>query len=478
MRAVESFVPLTDQLLAGAVDQVNQSRIHAEAILQSTQDRAFVKSVAQIDAVREFVGKPENILGSAKTKHGEIAEQVEVGVRNARQALRQQGMTSTFEGVGRTAPEDYLIDGIQVQSKFINGVNNNLDHVLDHMQKYDHFGRDGSYYHIPKDSHEVITKVMNGEPVEGLRGSTIETIKRKVAEVERASGQPFEQVVKPGISGYGEIQTGKVAETLDHHEQELANQNDQLKSEIQDAHKANLADGAKAAGVAAAVGATVSVTATIWKKHKAGKSLFHGDYDVEDWEELGIEGGKGALAGGVTGAAIYGLTNYASLSAPFAGAVVSGAKAVSALVQQYNHGEITLEAFCDLGMLACTESAIVGLCTAAGQTLIPVPALGAVLGSIAGQMLAQFSRSQIEGVGQRMKQEMEEFISRLDAIQAQLVMEIDETFRELGDLTTAAFDLNRNELLLGSSVKLARAYQIEESDIIKSHDELDAFMMA
>lgn len=478
MRAAESFIPLTDQLLAAAVGQVNQNRIQAEAILQSAQDQAFLKSVEQIDAVREFIGKPENILGSARTKHGEIAEQVEVGVNNAKSILRGLMPDHTFEGVGRTASEDYRVAGIHVQSKFINGINNNLDHVLKHMEKYDHFGRDGSYYHIPKDSHEVIMKVMNDEPVEGLSRKTAEAIKRKVIEIEQKSGQSIEQVVRPGISNYDEIQTGKVSETLDRHEQDLSDQNDQLKSEIHDDHKASLADGAKAAGIAAAVGAAVSMTTTVWKKHKEGKNLFRGQYNVDDWKELGVEGGKGALAGGVTGAAIYGLTNYASLSAPFAGAVVSGAKAVSELVQQYNHGEISLEEFCDLGMMACTESAIVGLCTAAGQALIPVPALGAVLGSIAGQMLTQFSRGKVEGVGQRMRREMDEFISRLDAIQAQLVMEIDRTFRELGDLTTAAFDLNRNELLLDSSVKLARAYQVDESEIIKTHDELDDFMMA
>ncbi|MEZ9922079.1 hypothetical protein AB4342_18280, partial [Vibrio breoganii] len=89
------------------------------------------------------------------TKHGEVAEKIEIAIRNARQALDQNAFkpeefTATFEGVGRTAPEDYIINGIEVQSKFINGINNNLKHVIDHMDKYDHFGRDGSYYHIPK----------------------------------------------------------------------------------------------------------------------------------------------------------------------------------------------------------------------------------------------------------------------------------------------------------------------------------------
>ncbi|MGQ4648456.1 hypothetical protein [Lyngbya aestuarii] len=110
-----------------------------------SQDAAFAKAIEQVAKVRDFVGTPEHILGNNKTKHGEIAEQVEVGIRNARSYLRQQTTNATFDGVGRTAPADYLIDGIQVQSKFINGVSNNLDHVLKHMGKYGNFGRDGSY---------------------------------------------------------------------------------------------------------------------------------------------------------------------------------------------------------------------------------------------------------------------------------------------------------------------------------------------
>ncbi|WP_228059651.1 hypothetical protein [Plectonema radiosum] len=109
---------------------------HLKAALER-QDSAFTKAIEQIDQVRDFIGSPEHILGNNQTKHGEIAEQVEVGIRNARDYLRQQAPSATFDGVGRTASEDYLIDGIQVQSKFINGVNKNLDHVLDHMRKYE-----------------------------------------------------------------------------------------------------------------------------------------------------------------------------------------------------------------------------------------------------------------------------------------------------------------------------------------------------
>jgi hypothetical protein len=40
--------------------------------------------------VRDFVASPGNILGSMSTKHGEIAEQVEVAVRNSEQAIEER----------------------------------------------------------------------------------------------------------------------------------------------------------------------------------------------------------------------------------------------------------------------------------------------------------------------------------------------------------------------------------------------------
>ncbi len=165
---------IRDQASAAFVDVVNNTRIQNELTRQLAQDAAWNHAQEQIDKVREFVGSPEKILGSALTKHGEIAEQVEVGIRNARSALHQNDLTATFDGVGRTAPEDYMVDGTAVQSKFINGAVKNLDHVMEHMNKYTSFGRDGSYYHIPKDHYETITKVMNGESVEGLSAIPVE----------------------------------------------------------------------------------------------------------------------------------------------------------------------------------------------------------------------------------------------------------------------------------------------------------------
>lgn len=47
--------------------------------------------------VRDFIASHGNIIGSMSTKHGEIAEQVEVALRNSEQAI-EEGLqdASTF----------------------------------------------------------------------------------------------------------------------------------------------------------------------------------------------------------------------------------------------------------------------------------------------------------------------------------------------------------------------------------------------
>lgn len=219
----------TTQIIAGVVAADNLTRIQELERVLSNQDCALADALRQIKHVRDFVGSPEHILGNPQTKHGEIAEQVEVGIRNARDLLNQRTPSATFDGVGRTAPADYRIDNIDVQSKFVNGAGKNLDHVLEHMKQYDYFGRNGSYYHIPKDHYEIIQRISQGEAVEGLSPNTIQRIGQKIREVEQLSGKPFHEVVKPGVSNYSEVQQGQVHDTLDRHKRELKGNQKELK---------------------------------------------------------------------------------------------------------------------------------------------------------------------------------------------------------------------------------------------------------
>ena len=426
--------------------------------------------------VRDFIGAPEHILGRGNTKHGEVAEQVEVAVRRARDVLAGMEPTATFDGVGRTAPMDYRVGGIDVQSKFINGSNNTLSHVLDHMDSYTNFGRDGSIYHIPKDQIDQIHSVLNGNTGD-LSTKTVQAIRDKVQHIEQLSGKAFDEVVRPSVSDYSEVQLGKINQTIDRHESDLRGQNDTLNNQIQAEHQPSVAEGIKAAGGAAAVGAAVGFTAKAWVKYREGKNIFKGDFTAEDWKEVGGAAFKGGVGGAIAGGAIYALTNSAELSAPFAGAFVSAAKGVASLVSDYHAGKISMEALIDNGLFVCSDAAIVGLCTAAGQTLIPVPVVGAVIGSLAGKLLSSFLGSRMQAAQKRLNTELQQFREAVGTKFQSLLEEMDARFQQLGDLTTVAFDIGLNEKLLANSVALARAHGVPDERLLHCEGELDKFML-
>lgn len=447
------------------------------------QDEALAAALESVNRVREFVGTPERILGSDATKHGEIAEQVEVGIRNARDLLRQVEPKATFEGVGRTAPEDYLVDGVQVQSKFINGVNATLDHVLEHMRNYPNFGRDGSYYHIPKDQMELVRKILEGEAVEGVSARTAHAIVAKVNEIERLSGdQAFDAVVRPSLSKYAEVQQGKIHETLDNQDQELRAENSNLRDRIVEQHQPGWEELVGAAGKGALIGAGVRLTVSLYRKIKQGKNPFVGEFSAEDWKEVGGDTLVGSVQGGIAGGAIYALTQYADMAAPFAGAFVSSAMSVASLAQRYSAGDISFEQFVELGMVACAEGAVVGIASAIGQALIPVPALGALVGAVAGRWLLSLAgdhlREENEALGRALKARYEAAMAKLDTAYQAFVEEVVRTYEQLGSLVDAAFDMHVNQTLrLSASIRLAEVLGVEGDRILRTTKDVDAFIL-
>lgn len=469
-------------MVGGILDADAQRRAAELADKLAAQDGAFRRALSEVDNIRRFVGEPEHILGRANTKHGEIAEHVEVGIRNARDYLRQRFPTATFDGVGRNAREDYLVDGVAVQSKFINGANNSLDHVLKHLGKYESFGRDGSYYHIPKDQHELVAKILRGEDVSEFSSRTVRAIETKIREVENLTGRPFGEVVRPGISKYAEVMRGKIHETLDGHEDTLRGENRDIKRDIRDDAQPGMAEALGAVGKGAAVGAGVRLTMALYRKAKAGKNPLRGDFTAEDWAEVGVDTAKGAAQGGIAAGALYALTQSSAMSAPFAGAVVSTTTVLAQLVKQRQAGEIDDDTFAELGLFACIEGGVVGLCSAAGQALIPIPVVGAVVGAAAGRLFASITKDWLGGMDEELKRRLdsyyEESLSRLDAEYLSFMRDLMQKYDSLGELTEIAFNMELNSSLrLDASVDLARAYEVPEQEIIHNTDELDEFML-
>lgn len=452
----------------------------------------LIKALKYVDNVREFVSKPNEILGSELTKHGEIAEQIDVNINNARCVLNGLKERFTFDGVGRTAPEDYL-DGVQaVQSKFYNGLNNTLKAVLEHKEKYQYFGSDGqSYYSIPKDYYETIQKILNGENVDNISDRTIETAKKLIEEIENQTNRTFNDVVKPSVSNYSDVQLGKVNETLDNEQASLSNQAEANKEASKNNAKENkskaidnsgpsMVEAAKVTGVAAAVNGGISFIMSVARKKKESKSITQ--FTSDDWKDIGIDTGKGAVKGGFSGLSIYTLTNFANTPAPLASAYVSATFGVVSLAKQYKNGEITSSDFIENSQLVCMDSAISAIGAGLGSVIIPVPVLGAVVGSIVANTMSSISKDYLEKKEQELIDEYNRKymveIGKLDKEHILILSKIMQEYYILGEITTMAFDFNLNSrLIFEKSIDLANKYNVKEDEILKNKEDIDRFFL-
>lgn len=450
---------------------------------------ALDTSLECVENVRDFVSHPEHILGSDLSKHGEIAERIEVEIGNGRRILRNLSPNRTID-INRTAPEDYFIDGIAVQSKFAIGARNSLQHVLDHLRTYENFTADGGFYHIPKDQHELLTKVVNGENLEGISTRTVNKYKELILQIEQETGKPFSEVVQSGISNYDEVQLGKVGGTLDGYENEFKETSAKEVKEIrekcnrqtEDAQHitdASWGEALKYSAVSATIGGVTSAGIKIYSKIHSGTKIT--DFSCSDWKDIGYDFAKGGAKGGVSGLGIYGLTKLCHFAAPFAGAVVSTTMGMTSIVLEYKNGKMSKVEFSESACSLSVEAGISAIGTVIGQAVIPIPILGAIVGAAtakASLSICQYLFGQKESeLLTQMQKDYEELVTNLDEKAREIIQQMEEYYSKLGGYINAALSKESAVRFYGS-IELCRFLKVPELCIIHNIHELDDYMLA
>ncbi|MBS8265690.1 hypothetical protein DYI25_14785 [Mesobacillus boroniphilus] len=481
---VEGFNHWKTQSIAKQLDQIVKDALQG----QQQQNVNFENALKHMMKMRQFLSEPKNILGSEQTKHGEVAEHLEVNIRNAWAALKGQGDVATFDGVGRTAPEDFILDGIKYQSKFINGTNNTLKHVLEHFEKY----QDRSMnYSIPKDQYKIIEAIKSGQTPEGLNDKSIRAILKKIEEIERQTGRSFHDLVKPSVADYSEAQLGKAGETVSKHQDHIIDENqkvqDKIKQDAKEQSKAveakkgpSVGEGVKVAGVAAAIAASLNTITVIYSKVKSGKKIQ--DFNKDDWSEIGLSSAKAGAKGGVTAGSIYALTNLTSLSTPFAGAVTSAAMGMSSLLTDLNKDNISMDEFVTQGQILCLEAGIAATGGAIGQMLIPIPVLGSIIGTVTANFIWGFAKDKLGAREEELKKKLNAYtdslLQKIDKAYQEIIAKINQKYARFNSLIEAAFDVEANSAVLAAaSVDLAREIGVADTKILKNDEDLDAFFL-
>lgn len=465
-----------EQATAAWIDFLNRLRIKELIDRIAAQDGCLEKAMEELQKLKDFIGDPEHILGSESTKHGEIAEHAQVNISNARKLIKGCKAEYSFDGVGRTAPEDYLRGNTQIQSKFYNGDSggNTFRAITEHLKKYPDFVKNGGEYEVPKDQYENIMKAMSKPSSQRSRAE--ETLVKKIKEWEKETGISFKDKVKPAVVDYKDVQQGNIHDTVEREEESIKETDQKRRQQAQEKAKPSIKEGAKASAISAGIEGGVAFCMAVAHKRKEKKL---GDFTAEDWKEVGIDTGKATATGGIRGGTIYVMTNFTPVPAPVASSLVSAVVGVAGELEALHTGRITQEEFLANSETLCLELAVSTVAAMLGSAFIPTAIIGSVIGNTIGMMLYDMMKE----LGEETKI-LDEYIKDLNIHNSQLekkyrdfIQNLRDQYNKFSSMLELALSENVN-VAFSASIDLSRFVGVEESKILDSISKIDAFFMA
>ncbi len=470
-----------EQAVASWITYLNQVRLDEFIERLDQQDINLEEALNELEEIKQFIGDPAHILGSATTKHGEIAEHMQVNFSNARRAIQGLGKNHSFNGVGRTAPEDYIRYGQQVQSKFYNGLRNTFfgKHALsEHLETYPDFVKNGGSYDIPKDQYEKMLDLLDIYKNRPFQLSTTDyNLAKKINEFLESNGLELGKDINPAIVDYGEVQQGTAVQTVEKEEKSIKNEDEKQREQAYDESKPTLKEGAKAAGVSASIEGGVTFCMSVVKKRKEKK---FSEFTTDDWKEIGVDTGKGTIKGGIRGGSIYVLTNFTATPANVACAYVSAAFGIASQVKALEEGRVSQEDFVINCETVCLDVTVSAIASVAGQVLIPIPILGAVIGNVAGGFVYELCKKQGALQSQKIIEgyyaEMAQLNKQLDIQLLKVILEIQKALEKFKDLEKLAFDKDVN-IAFNGAVELATEVGVSSDKILKTKYDIDNYFL-
>lgn len=486
-----------EQGIAAYIDYLNNIRlldlIHTiELILTDETDKLSdlakrsSKALSNLELTKMEIDNLINSNRGGKTGlHGFISEFAEAGIRNARDAFK--GLQKSVVLLNNNGPADILLHGKEVQMKF-------YANILEEIKRSSNYGNMKMMF--PKDHAEVIKQIMEGvKTVEfngnNLANAKINAIKKAVEEECALRGLSFDEWIEASVNKYQDVQKTTIDNTLSKEVDEIHKQTMQQKNNIKEKaandtfearQKAepSFGEASKAAGIGVAVQGGFNLGIYIYKKHKSGKDVWN--FNAKDWKECGISAVEGAIKGGISGYAIYGLTNICHLSAPSAGAIASGTFGLANAVISYRKGDVDADGFIDLVTLNAIDSTGAAIGATIGQTIIPIPIVGALVGSIVATTALSLGKEILNKheteVINMYQEKINTYIDNLDKKYQTELENLLNKYSSLGELQQYAFNLDINvQLRFAYSIDVARTVGVNENSILKNLTEIDNYML-
>jgi len=482
---VQKFVRSNqEQAIASWVNYLNQARIDELLSSFTRQDKNLLNALTSINEAvwRIDLEVVTANRGGQYGMHGFIAEIAEMGVANARQQIF--GKLPGYQWVNDNGPVDLIRSGVEIQQKFVAaGGRFSLGAIAEHLQRYPDFLQNGGKYQIPADHFEVIEKLYSMPPEEAGRllsrsseGPSFKDWQRIEAFFqERAIGI---EALEPSTLKYHEVQRDVYKSTMVVEEASLLSTDQSIRDNAYRKSLPSTREGANATLAAAVIeGGTAFVLAVVAKRRQG---ILLREFSEQDWIDIAGDAGFGFTKGGIRGISIYALTNFTATSAAVATSIATSAFGIAEQANMLRRGEIDQLQFIENSELVALEAAISALSSLAGQALIPVPVLGAVIGNTVGTIMYKATASSLSkreaGLIERYLSEQRVLDAHLTAEYQELLEKLDQGICDYLALLERAFSPDVQTAIIGS-VELAVEMGIPVHEILDSDEKVRAYFL-
>ena len=474
-----------EQAVASWINYLNQVRL--DRLMEALQKEELNLNEAMSTIGETLKTISRDIVNNGKGRggqygmHGFIAEVAECGIGNAREQI--EGKAPIYEWINDNGPEDLRRGATLIQLKFVNGGGHlSLQAIRMHLNAYPDFLDNGGVYQIPEDHYEKIKWLLSISEKEANKMPTSTgdfSLKqwREVHEFFKNGDIPLDKV-EPSKLKYSEVQKGTYEQTFSKEKDSLRKRNQERKEQAYNKSKPTLSEGAKATAAAAAIEGAMALCLGIAEKRKSGKKF--NAFDEEDWKEIAATTGKGTLKGSIRGASIYTLTNFTATPAAVASAMVTATFGIAEQAYQLKQGNVNEQRFIENTEMLCLDASVSALSSFAGQILIPVPVLGAVIGNTVGTMMYQIAKDNLSAREQKIFEEYAEAVRQLDvSLQDQYQEFVDEIGKDTKlfmELLNRAFAPDIRVAFEGS-IDLAKSCGVPVDEILDSKEKIASYFM-
>lgn len=474
-----------EQAVASWINYLNQVRL--DRLMEALQKEELNLNEAMSTISETLKTISRDIVNNGKGRggqygmHGFIAEVAECGIGNAREQI--EGKAPIYEWINDNGPEDLRRGATLIQQKFVNsGGHLSLQAIRMHLKDYPDFLDNGGVYQIPEDHYEKIKWLLSISEKEANKMSTSTgdfSLKqwREVHDFFGSGDIPLDKV-EPSKLKYSEVQKETYEQTFSKEKDSIRKRNQERKEQAYNKSKPTLSEGAKATAVAAAIEGAMALCMGIAEKRKSGKKF--NAFDEDDWKEIAATTGKGTLKGGIRGASIYTLTNFTATPAAVASAMVTATFGIAEQAYQLKQGNVDEQRFIENSEMLCLDASVSALSSFAGQVLIPVPVLGAVIGNTVGTMMYQIAKDNLSAREQKIFEEYAEAVHQLDvSLQDRYQKFVDEIGKDTKlfmELLDRAFvpDIH---IAFEGSIDLAKACGVPVDEVLDSKEKITSYFM-